>query len=116
MKPCGHTQLVLPPAGEPYSTAYCRFCWLYQYRPDYRALWDSLPGGEPQQGIPRARPCCHRGTPLREEICPSCRGRVRVKVFVCVLHQECTLARAIPGCACCSSCPDYAPLPEGNPG
>jgi hypothetical protein len=31
----------MPPAGEPYSTRYCRLCWLYAYDPEYRQGWDA---------------------------------------------------------------------------
>jgi hypothetical protein len=43
----------------------------------------------------------------REEPCPSCRGAVRLKVFACALHGECTIARSLTGVACCATCPDY---------
>jgi hypothetical protein len=46
---------------------------------------------------------------LRQESCPSCRGHVRLKVFACVVHGECTIGKAIAGLACCACCPDYDP-------
>lgn len=52
--------------------------------------------------------CIHRGRELRSELCPSCRGKVKVKVFGCALHKECTLAKAIDGAKLCSGCPDKA--------
>jgi hypothetical protein len=33
----------LPPPGEPYSTAYCRLCWLYHNDPAYKQHWDGEP-------------------------------------------------------------------------
>jgi hypothetical protein len=40
--PCQHDPPILPPAGRPYTTAYCRLCWLYHHDAVYRNRW-----GEP---------------------------------------------------------------------
>ena len=37
--------------------------------------------------------CIHRGDELRRMDCYSCRGSVKVKVFRCEVHGECTLAK-----------------------
>lgn len=55
-------------------------------------------------------PCAHRGDVLRTEVCQSCGGRARIKVYACALYGECALA-AVPGVANCGSCPDYQNLP-----
>ena len=44
---------------------------------------------------------------LREEECPSCRGNVRIKVFRCELHGECTLSSKLSSVRACRACPDY---------
>jgi hypothetical protein len=32
--------------------------------------------------------CRHRGEVIREELCQSCCGRVRIRVFACTMHVE----------------------------
>ena len=88
--------------GQPYTPDQCRVCWLYHNDSAYRTLWNS------QEAHSRNGPCIHRGDLLREDQCPSCRGVVRLKVFACGLHTECTVARVLTGCACCANCPDFA--------
>ncbi len=51
--------------------------------------------------------CKRLGKTLREQTCPTCRGDVRLKVFWCEVHEECTLARELEGLACCCLCDDY---------
>jgi hypothetical protein len=67
----------------------------------YRAMWRSMP----QEMAARARegPCVHLGEELRREECPTCCGRVLIKVFVCARKGECTIdpIRPINGMACC---------------
>jgi hypothetical protein len=67
---------------------------------------------------PLQHPCCHLGDQARLVLCPSCGGHVQVKVHNCILHNECTQAKPLPGITCCQTCPDYdiplptLPLPE----
>jgi hypothetical protein len=68
-RPCGHESLRLPPAGEPYSTEYCRICFLYATEPSYRALWDN-PDADPVPG----RGAYRGPAPPR---CPHLHRRVR---------------------------------------
>jgi hypothetical protein len=89
----------------PYTLDQCRLCWLYLNDPAYRALWAD---GTPD----RSRPCVHRGQTHREEHCPTCRGTVRLKVFACARHGECTIARSLAGVPCCATCADYEPGPS----
>lgn len=42
----------LPPPGQPYTTAYCRICFLYHRNPRFRAFWDGQPPPPPPQPIP----------------------------------------------------------------
>lgn len=55
--------------------------------------------------------CAHRGPETGEVVeCKSCRGRVRLKVYDCVVHGRCTIARHVPNVqACCARCPDRSP-------
>jgi hypothetical protein len=61
------------------------------------------------QAAPTGAHCVHRGDMLRLERCRSCRGHVRVKVFACAVHDECTLLQPITGAACCRTCPQFEP-------
>lgn len=73
---------------------------------DFRRSYDGLPQLDRTAGR-RALPCVHRGDAAGEVLCPSCQGRVALKVFSCAKHGECTLAKAAPGKPCCATCPDY---------
>lgn len=57
-------------------------------------------------------PCAHLGQFTRAELCPSCRGQVRVKIFACAVHEECTLQKPLD-VACCATCEDYVSSPAG---
>lgn len=63
--------------------------------------------------------CRHRGEALRQEWCPTCSGRVRVKVFACAIHRECTVSRKLPAIEKCRTChewePPLVPLSESLP-
>lgn len=58
----------------------------------------------------RAGPCVHRGEVLRVEDCPTCSGHVRVKVFGCARHGECTIEKDV-GAKVCRQCGDHASPP-----
>jgi hypothetical protein len=58
----------LPPPGQPYTTDYCRLCWLYHNRPDYREMWDRAgpaPGAVGASPTPPPR-CPHLGRRARD--------------------------------------------------
>lgn len=55
---------------------------------------------------PKPSLCIHRGGQLRQEKCQTCQGEVRVKVFSCALHGECTLSNKLPNVRFCGACPD----------
>lgn len=61
----------------------------------------------------RGGPCAHRCEVLRTELCKTCGGRVRIKVYACELHGECAMASTIAGVANCALCPDH--VPDGRP-
>jgi hypothetical protein len=69
----------------------------------YRQAWDNPP---PRPGRPA---CRHLGEAIRQEECPTCTGRVRLKVFACALHDACTTHKALTNVACCADCLDYQP-------
>ena len=58
----------------------------------------------------KAPACVHLGEPVRLQACPSCCGKVQVKVFACPLHGETTIAK-LEGLHCCDGCWDYEPTP-----
>jgi hypothetical protein len=87
-------------------------------QPEMFALWErgQGPGQQPVtlRNPVEASRCRHLGLELREQACPDCRGAVRLKVFRCPLHTECTLQRPIASLACCATCTDYAPPEPGG--
>lgn len=50
--------------------------------------------------------CIHRGESTGTQECPTCSGTVKLKVFTCAIHGECTIQKRIEGVACCP-CDDY---------
>ena len=61
-------------------------------------------------------PCAYRGDVLREEECPSCQQNVRIKIFRCELHRECTSSSRLSSVHSCGKCPDYISEPKLNHG
>jgi hypothetical protein len=51
-------------------------------------------------------PCIHQGDVTRTELCRECKAEVKIKIFACELHGECTLKAGI-GVKCCRCCADY---------
>ncbi len=92
-----------------------QFC---RRRPEYFELWEQ--GIEQQRGgqshvMPQqAAPCRHRGKMVRSEVCPSCRLGVRLKVFSCAVHGECTLQRSWGSIPICLTCPSFEAVPESS--
>lgn len=58
--------------SEVYDASQCRLCWLYRYDERYRTRW----------GTQRAA-CPFEGEETGTRDCPSCNGRVRLKLFRC---------------------------------
>jgi hypothetical protein len=52
-------------------------------------------------------PCVHRGESTRAVECKSCRGRVKVKVFQCSVHEECTIKKRAGELKTCYGCTDH---------
>ncbi len=56
--------------------------------------------------------CVHRGAEIRLTECGTCAGRVRLKVFGCAVHGECTEARRAEGVrGLCAGCKDHVGRP-----
>jgi hypothetical protein len=92
---CAHPQFSAP--GQRVWAAVCRACRLRERPPP-----ETFRPFPPPPSALTDGPCRHLGvqTGLRE--CPTCRGRVRLKVFACghPAHGETTLPE-------CNSCRDY---------
>lgn len=56
------------------------------------------------------RLCIHRGEAIRSELCPSCAGSVKVKVFACAIHGECEMGGKLKHLKRCGvgACDDYS--------
>src|SRR5262245_12753002 len=78
----------------------CHLCQLFHHDRRYRALWSDAPS----QGH-AVMSCSHLGPKIREKPCETCLGTIRLKVFACSLHGECTLAQ-------CNTCADHRPKPQ----
>jgi hypothetical protein len=51
--------------------------------------------------------CIHQSpTDIERVPCPTCGGKVEIKVYGCDLHGRCQLAPSLPGVRACSRCPD----------
>lgn len=57
--------------------------------------------------------CVHLGGDTDHAVeCPTCVGNVRVKVFDCRRHGQCTIAKQLPNMACCANCDDKQTSPQ----
>ena len=83
----------------------CRQCGGCVTRDDTIAVLPYRRGCGTKRDLP---PCRHVGEQLRTQECPTCSGRVRVKVFTCAVHGECTVAKRIDNVALCDGCIDHA--------
>jgi len=53
-------------------------------------------------------PCAHLGGETGERVgCPTCKGRVQIKLMACAVHGKCTVGKALPGVASCR-CPEFS--------
>ena len=52
-------------------------------------------------------PCTHRGESEKSVACESCCGSVKVKVFQCDLHEECTIKKRAGELKTCLGCVDH---------
>jgi hypothetical protein len=93
---CDDTRCSLADPTRPYDIEkMCRPCWIRL-------------GGSPGDKT-KPHPCRHLGAVTEERVlCPSCRGKVELKLHACNVHGRCTLVKGVGGTACCTDCPDYA--------
>lgn len=96
----------------PRTEDQCPLCWLYHNSDAYRNLWDNPDQSTQTVSVPTIKklPCVHLGESTGEtQECPSCAGKVMVKLFHCSIYNECTIYKNIEGKACCNNCKDYKP-------
>lgn len=58
-------------------------------------------------GRRRTSVCIYHGDEIRREVCKTCQGTVKVKVFSCKIHGECTIGKKLKSTECCKSCNEY---------
>lgn len=60
--------------------------------------------------------CRHLGEERGLVLCPTCAGKVELKVFACAVHGECTALKRVDGVkGCCQGCQEYErPDPFGG--
>jgi hypothetical protein len=59
--------------------------------------------------------CTHLGEELEKMVCPTCSGRVQIKIFSCRLHEKCTINMRLLNYKCCAMCQDYVPAKPFGP-
>ena len=83
----------------------------------YFQAWEQGQGFDRQganSALAADEPCQFRGNAIRQERCRSCRGDVRLHVFACEKHQECTIGTALLDVTCCATCTDFVPRSKGK--
>lgn len=87
--------------------------WAAKLAEDEEAAWNS----DNEENMPVAD-CPNRGPQVRLESCPSCTGKVQVKVFQCSKHLECTMHKKISGIHVCDANCSQSwkdPIPDAMP-
>ncbi len=106
LPPCGHAL----PRPDACPSGWCRHALSVNPALGRRWWGDAVVAGA--RALPPLWPsgaCRHLGGETRRERCPSCRGRVEVKVLSCAIYGECTTHKKVGAMACCHGCPSYAP-------
>lgn len=59
---------------------------------------------------PLRGPCAQLGKSTGATVeCPTCNGKVHLKLFACAVHGQCTTGKRVAGVACCDArCGEYA--------
>jgi hypothetical protein len=85
---------------------------LSAFTPDEPSAWAGQPTCRSSSDVASvvAGPCSHLGPEIRREECPTCSGKVQVKVFACGIFGETSLAKPLPGVQVCQGCPRYSSL------
>ena len=104
---CGPDRCDLAGVGAPGDANQCRICWLRLGSPVH---------GEEPRGDVALLPCRHLGVGTGKTVaCPSCRGKVELKLFACAIHGQCTQGpKEAAGIASCGRCPDRQPADAGQ--
>jgi hypothetical protein len=128
VRPCTCDRVDVGRAYDP--DAHCRLCWLYHHAPGSNREWggdglvalvdgvahvptprvhgvrqaDATPAPAPAR---RTRLCKLLGEEVERVVCPTCSGKVELKVFNCPIHSRCTIGKLIPGAHLCADCNDY---------
>ncbi|MFO0801452.1 MAG: hypothetical protein U0804_28640 [Gemmataceae bacterium] len=99
--------------------ANCGQCRLIAKDPAFRAAFHPPTPSATTTPARRAaaEPCPLRSAePVDSVECPTCAGRVTLKVYGCEAHGRCTIGTPAPGVrGCCAGCPDR-PRPDPHPG
>ena len=73
------------------------------------AEWEQLHNEYALPPTPKHGPCANIGNPTGATVeCPTCNGKVRLKLFACAAHGQCTTGKRVAGVACCVGCGEYA--------
>ena len=99
----------------------CILCWQYAHNEDFNRAWGGGGRVHPVNGIVTStltgivpKPCVFLRKQTGETIeCPTCAGRVKVKLFGCSLHGKCSVEKPLPNTPCCRVCPDWRE-PDGQ--
>ena len=90
----------------------CRLCWLLAHVRHFQRLYGLPETGEfentprlPVSSAKKNDPCIYFGKQTGDSVdCPTCTGKVSLKLFACDLFGECTPVKPAPGVACCKGC------------
>lgn len=97
--------------GDGYVCEHCGWQSPVQLKQPCRPLAPSQPAR------PLDMSCAHRGEQTRLIQCDECVGAVRIKVYSCAVHGECSLVTRLSGVGgCCFAaagdyCPEHTPVP-----
>jgi SAM-dependent methyltransferase len=108
-----HPQKTPAQPGQPWTPDVCLLCWRALNRPA-----QVVKHGGPRPPVNQRRRCRHRGDETGDRVqCPTCRGRVQLKVFSCAIHGTCVLEKPNGSVRDCASCADHEPggaVPEAG--
>lgn len=78
-----------------------------------RAIWDA--GPQPIKPRKSDLPCAHLGEANGQKVeCPTCQGKVQIKLVACSVFGQCSTTKKLDGIACCAGCPEYSALAQAD--
>lgn len=93
--------------GTVHRLSECRTCDKYE-PPSDRPEEFSFSLAPARKSLTVLSVCGHLGGATGKTVgCVSCGGSVKLKLFACAVHGECTPEKAVTGVACCAGCPDH---------